>query len=603
MTIEAFAILGLIVDIWIVSIILLITLFLLITEKIPIDLTSIGLIVVLILTRLLAPKEAVSGLANPAVITVGCMFLISEGMIRTGVIAYIGQKVIQLSKGNAKIALVIILLTVAVASAFMNNTPIVVLFIPVVMTMCCEFGLSPSQFLIPVSYASILAGTATLTGTSTNIIISDLSAASGYGNLGMFELSVVGLPVAVTGLVFIFLFSFKIMPSMVNPTCEFTDDDKYKYLAEVCIPRGSLLVDQNPNTAFTASGASIEVLELVRYSHVFYPTRDPVVMAPDDRLLIKGTANEILDVLQTGGVELPLSEQGLTFEKERQNTMLVELIIPPQSEMVGQRLNETALIRDKDLHIIAIKRSNLQYTEQKLKDIQLKTGDILLLWCTLSRLDKIRADADVIIVENVHFKIINRKKASISTAIFAGFLFSVTAGFADIMVCALAAVFLMAASGCLELRFAYRSLQPKVLLLIAATIGLGTALDKTGASQFYANAFLSVFSDLPPVLILGGIILMTSISTQLLSNNATAVLILPLAISIAVRLGLDPKPFIVAVCFGASACFATPIGYQTNLLVFGPGGYRFADYLKLGLPLNLIVLGISTLLIPYFWPF
>ena len=589
-------------EIWIVSIILLVTLYLLITEKIPIDLTSIGLIVALMLSEVLTPREAVSGLANPAVITVGCMFLISEGMIRSGVIAYMGQKVIQLSNGNAKIALLIILLTVAVASAFMNNTPVVVLFIPVVMTMCCEFGLSPSRFLIPLSYASILAGTATLTGTSTNIIISDLSAASGYGSLGMFELSVVGLPVAIAGLMFLFFFSFKIMPDTANPTCEFTDEEKHKYLAEILIPKGSPLVDQDPARVFSSPDTGVEVLELIRYSHVFYPGRDPVYLAPDDRLLVKGTANEIMDVLQEGKAELPLSEKGL-FGKGDQDAMLVELIVPPQSEMVGQYLKDMSLIRDTDLHVIAIKRSNLHYTEQNLKDVQLKTGDILLLWCVTDKLEKIRSEGDMIIVENVHYKIFNRKKAGIATLIFSGFLVSVTAGFADIMVCALAAVFLMAASGCLQLRFAYRSLQPKVLLLIAATIGLGLAMDKTGASQFYAKAFLSVFSGFPPLFILGGIIIMTSISTQLLSNNATAVLILPLAISIALKLGLNPKPFIVAVCFGASACFATPIGYQTNLLVYGPGGYRFTDYLKLGLPLNLLVLVISTLLIPVFWPF
>ena len=591
-------------EIWIVSLILAVTLVLLITEKIPIDLTSIGLIVALMVSGLLPPKEAVAGLANPAVITVGCMFLISEGMIRTGVIAFIGQKVIQLSRGNAMIALTIILLTVAVASAFMNNTPIVVLFIPVVMTMCCEFGLSPSRFLIPVSYASILAGTATLTGTSTNIIISDLSAAAGYGQLGMFELSVVGLPVAFAGLLFLILFSFKIMPDMASPTCELRDDDKHKYLAELVVPKNSALVGKDPRSVFAPQGNAlpgIEVLELVRYNHIFYPLRDAVVMAPDDLLLVKGTANDILEMLQTNDAELPLSQQNM-FSENGQGAMLVELIITPQSELVGQVLNETILFRDTDLHIIAIKRSNLHYTEQNLANVQLKTGDVLLVWCTLSKLDKIRAEADMIIVENVHYKIINRKKAGSATLIFAGFLFAVTAGLADIMVCALAAVFLMAATGCLQLRFAYRSLQPKVLLLIAATIGLGAAMDQTGASRYYAGLFLSVFNGMPPKVILGGIMLITSISTQLLSNNATAVLILPLAISIAVNLGLDPKPFIVGVCFGASACYATPIGYQTNLLVYGPGGYRFTDYLKLGLPLNFLVLAMAAVMIPWFWP-
>ena len=590
-------------SVWVVSIILLITLYLLISEKIPIDLTSIGLMAALILTGLLPPTEAVAGLANPAVITVGGMFLISQAMIRTGIVSFIGEKVVYFSRGNANLALFLIVLIVAAASAFMNNTPVVVLFIPVVMTMCCEFGLSPSKFLIPVSYASILAGTCTLIGTSTNIIVSDLSASYGYGGISMFELALVGLPVLIFGIGFIMLSSFRIMPSTSNPTCELADENKYQYLAELHIPRGSPLVGKDPLIALTEKHPGVEVLELIRYSHVYYPGRDKVTLSPDDLLLIKASANNIVEILHDGSADLPLSERGLTFNSSGNHLMLVELIIPPQSTLPRQRLRDTELLRDPDLHLIAIKRNNLRYTEQALRDITLRIGDILLLWCPATKLEHLRAQADVIIVEHIHHTIVHRRKARIAGIIFAGFIISAAMGLANIMVCVLTAVFLMAMTGCLQLRDAYRSIQPNVLLLIAATIGLGLAMERTGASKIYADVFLSLFSGMPPLIVLGGIIFLTSISTQLLSNNATAVLIMPLAISTALKLGLSPKPFIMGVCFGASACFATPIGYQTNLLVYGPGGYRFADYLKLGLPLNLMVILAATVLIPLFWPF
>jgi di/tricarboxylate transporter len=590
-------------EIWIVSIVLTITLYLLVSEKIPIDLTAIGLIVILMLTNLLTPIEAVAGFSNPAVLTVGAMFLVSQGMIRTGAVEFIGKRVIQYSKGKAGIALLIILIIVAMASAFLNNTPVVVLFIPVVMSMCCRFGLSPSKFLIPISYASILAGSCTLIGTSTNIIVSDLSAGYGYGALKMFELSKVGVPIAVLGLVFLLMAAFKIMPKTVNPTCELEDGHRQQYLAEIHVPKDSLLIEKNPFTTFQSKYPDVKVLELIRHSHVFYPGRDVDTILADDLLLVKGSANSIVEILQSKIADLPLSEKGLDFGNGKKHPILVEMIVPPQSDLLGQRIKETHLTHDPELHTIAIKRSNLHYTEQKLHDIALRIGDVLLLWCPPSKLEELRSKRDVIIVEDIHHTIVHRRKVRIAVTIFIGLIFSAAIGLADIMVCALTAVFLMAISGCLQLRDAYRSLQPNVLLLIAATIALGQAMQKTGASEVYAQAFLRIFAKGSPMLVLAGILVLTSISTHLLSNNATAILLLPIAISTAVKLGIDPKPFIIAVCLGASACFATPIGYQTNLLVYGPGGYRFEDYFRLGIPLNLLVIILGTFLIPIFWPF
>ena len=207
-------------DIWITSAVLLLTLYFLITEKISVDLTAIGIMVILVVTGILTPRETIAGFANPAVITVGAMFVVSKGMMRTGGVEFLGRRIIQMAGGNYKLALIIILLTVAVASGFINNTPVVILFIPVIMTMCCEFGLSPSKFLIPVSYASILAGTCTLIGTSTNIIISDLSVSQGYDGLSMFELSIIGVPLALVGILFIFFAAPKVLPSLANPICK-----------------------------------------------------------------------------------------------------------------------------------------------------------------------------------------------------------------------------------------------------------------------------------------------------------------------------------------------------------------------------------------------
>ena len=347
----------------------------------------------------------------------------------------------------------------------------------------------------------------------------------------------------------------------------------------------------------------MEVIELIRYSHVFYPDRDRVTIAPDDLLLVKGSANDLVEILHEDLVELPLAEEGINFAAEQKDALIVELIIPPQSRLLGERLVSSRLRRDPDIHIIAIKRRELHYAEPKVKDIRLRIGDILLVRLPESSLARLRGETDFIIVEDVHHEIVHKRLARRAFLIFGAMVIAATTGLADIMVCAMAAAFLMVLSGCLQLRDAYRAMDSRVLFIIIATIALSAALEKTGASEFYAKAFLSLFRGLDPVYVLSGIILLTSISTHILSNNATAILLLPIAISAALGLGVNPKPFIIAVCFGASACFATPIGYQTNLLVYGPGGYRFSDYLKLGMPLNVLVLVIGSLFIPVIWPF
>jgi di/tricarboxylate transporter len=587
--------------IWIVSALVIITIYLLISERIPIDLTAIGIMVALTLAGVLTPGEAVSGFSNPAVITVGAMFLISRAMIRTGVVGIIGEKIMDLSGGRPLFAVTLVLLIVAAASAFINNTPVVVLFIPVMMSMGCRLGISPSRYLIPLSYASILAGTCTLIGTSTNIIVSNLSAQLGYGSLGMFEVGKVGLPLAGAGLLFILIAAPRLMPDIPDTTCELDNHDRRRYLAEIAIPSTSSLCGSNPCSQLPAKYPGIEVLELIRQAHIYHPCRDAVTIAPGDLLLIKGSPNALVNLLNDKDVELPSEEKDLRFGGPKE-TVVIELIIPPSSLLIGRRLGETDLSLDGDQHVIAIERSGTHYAEKQLRKIALKNGDILLVLCRADKLDKLRGRNDWILAEDVHHEIVHKRKAPLTTLIFAALVIAAASGAADIMVCALTAVFLLVLTGCLPFKEAYQALQANVLMLIAGTIALGLAMDKTGASRFYAQIFLDAVHGFSPPWVLGGFILLTSLATQILSNNATAVLLLPIAVATAQGLGVDPKPFIMGVVFGASACFATPIGYQTNLLVYGPGGYRFSDFLKLGAPLNLLVLVGATVLIPLFWP-
>ena len=364
--------------IWIVSIIIIITLALLITEKMRVDLTAMGIMIALMITRILTPMEAVAGFANPAVITVGAMFLISRAMIRTGAVGFIARKVIEHSRGNAKVAMLLTLLIVGIASAFINNTPVVVLFIPIILSLSCEYDLSPSKFLIPISYASILAGTCTLIGTSTNIIISDLSFMYGHGRLSMFELSSLGLPIAIIGIVFLYFVSPRIMPGHASPVCELEDRPDRRYLAELVIPQSSQLIGKNPGDVFVQKYPTLEIFEIIREGRIFYPERDKMNIDTDDLLLVKGSANDLITILNDKMVELPHLAEGLKFTAGGKESLILELIIPPQSSLLGERLLETNLQRDPDIHIIAVKRRSLLYTEQKIQNVQLRVGDIVL---------------------------------------------------------------------------------------------------------------------------------------------------------------------------------------------------------------------------------
>jgi di/tricarboxylate transporter len=590
-------------SIWTVSIVLLATLYLLISEKIPIDLTSIGLMVALMLTGLLTPSEAVAGFANPAVITVGAMLLISRGLIRTGAVGFVTELVLYYSQSNKKYAFALILLAVAVASAFINNTPVVVLFIPIVMGLSCKCDFSPSTVLIPLSYVSILSGTCTLIGTSTNIIVNDLAAGYGIDQLSMFELGKLGLPIAVIGIIFLLLASPGLMPERTAPVCELDEGKEKRYIAELVVTQKSSLIGQKDILTWVEQELGLMVIELFRREHILDPSRASVRIQKGDILLVKGSAEDLIAVLTSHTMALAHGEEGVTFGPGLKDDLIIELLVPPLSSVLRESLLTTDLKNDNAINIIAIRSRRSHFTYRKVQRVKLKVGDMILVRCPRSSLDRIRRGSDFIIIEDIHHAIIDRGKAKIALGIFISMVIAASTGLADIMVCSLTGLFLMSLTRCLSLTDAYRSLESEVLLLIIATIALGLAMEKTGANELYAQFFLGLFQGHGPGFVLAGVILLSSVCTHILSNNATAVLLLPIAVSTAHSLGVDPKPFIVGICFGASACYASPIGYQTNLLVFGPGGYRFTDYLKLGLPLNLLVVVLSSILIPVIWPF
>lgn len=589
--------------IWFVSLLLVVTMFLLVTEIIPIDVTALGVLVILMVSRILSPAEALAGFANPAVITVGSMFMLSRGLMRTGALGFVSEKMIDYSRGDDKRILAMAMVGTAIPSAFLNNTPVVVLFVSIIMSVCCEYGLSPSKYLIPVSFSSIIAGTCTLIGTSTNIIVSDLSLKNGYGAIQMFELSPLGAPLAILVMVVLFFISPRLTPQHKAPVCELKGEDAPRYLAELAVTPESELIGHEPQSFFHESHPSIEVFEVIRGSSIHLPDRERLEISAGDLLFVKGTANDLVAILHDRIVDLPHRTEELNFRAHDENSLIVELIVPPQSKLIGEQPIQSGLQQELGIQIIAVKRKGVHYTRQKLTHLKMAIGDVLLIHCSREKLEELRNNVDVMVLEDVHHRLINKKKAPVALAIFAAMIVAATAGLMSIVAAAVTAVFLMILSKCLQLRDAYRSLDVKVLLLIIGTIALGTAMEKTGTAKVYADAFLTPLRGQSPTVILSAFILLTSLITHIISNNATAVLLLPIAISTALSLQVDPRPFIIGVCFGASCCYASPLGYQTNLLVYGPGGYRFADFIKLGVPLVLATWLLSSVAIPLIWHF
>ncbi|MBC8442406.1 MAG: anion permease [Deltaproteobacteria bacterium] len=586
-----------------VSVILIASLSLLITEKIAVDKTAIGIMVALATTGILSPAETISGFANPAVITVASMFLLSYGLIRTGAVGFVSELILHFSKGNKNRAIILILLTVALTSGFINNTPVVVLFIPIVMGLSCECDFSPSKLLIPISYVSILAGTCTLIGTSTNILVSNLSTSFGFEPLSMFELSQVGLPIAIVGITFLFFISPRILPGRTAPVCELDETKLNKYIAELIVCQNSPLIGEGHIIEHAQEQLGLSVIEVFRNGNIFDPIRSPLTIKQDDILLVKGSAEDIILCLKKQILELAHGEENIAFGSGLKDDLIIELIVPPLSGLLREKLLSTELQNDPEIKIIALRTRRHHYSYRKIKTVKLKIGDTILVRCPRQKLSKIRNSNEFIVVEDIHHSMIDKEKAKMAAIIFIGVVLFASSGLADILVCSLTGVFLMTLTHCLSLKDAYRSLESEVLLLIVSTIALGVAMQKTGATKLYADAFLSLFDGKSPNTVLLGVIFLSSLCTHILSNNATAVLLLPIAVTTATALGADPRPFIIGICFGASACFASPIGYQTNLLVYGPGRYRFSDYIKLGMPLNIIVIVLSALLIPVFWPF
>lgn len=570
------------------------------TEWLPYDLIALGLLVLLGISGVLTPTEALAGFANPAVITVGAMFVLAAGVLRTGALTAVERRLAAAAKGE-RLLLLFTTVLVAVASAFVNSTPVVVVFIPVILGIANERGLLPSRLLMPISFAAILGGSCTLIGTSTNILISELVEELNEPPIEMFELAPMGLLLAAIGLVYLLLLSPRLLPKVETATSILGLKRGRHYVTEVRIGADSDLLGHPLRATFAERFPHLQVLDVVRDGVSLWEMVPPVILEEGDCLVVRGDLNTLLEVHRDKEVELlpGLPRENLQFNLREM--VLAELVLTPNSRLLGRTLAEAQFHRHHRLHVMGIMRHG-RHIRRDLTHQPLLLGDILLVFGTPGALTASEQSNDFLRLDGVHKAYVNRAKAPITLAVIAAVIVCITLHLLPLPIVALAGAIALVLTGCLSINDAYRALEGRVLMLIVGTLALGLAMERTGAGAYVAHHLVEAVGFLGPVAILSAIYLITTVFTEVMSNNATAVLMIPIAIATAGDLGVDPRPLIMAVLFGASASFASPIGYKTNTLVYGPGGYRYRDFLRMGLPLKLLFWPLATWLIPLFWP-
>jgi di/tricarboxylate transporter len=577
------------------------SLVLFVTQVVRIEITSIGLIVALALTGILEPAEALSGFSNPATITVVSMLVLSAGLERAGVVDWVSSLLQRRTRGGLTGLLLVIALPTAALSAFVNNTPVVAMMIPVVLSLAKRFGVAPSRLLMPLSFASILGGTCTLFGTSTNILVDALYRQEGGPGLGVFAFTPIGVAYLAVGLIYILLLAPRLLPSRVALSELLSTSAPGHFVTELMLPAESPLAGRTLAEVFSAEG-DVKVLELVRAEEALIdPPRD-IELRAGDVLFLESTARAIHKLLERDGLEYGTAiADGERVRIQRVDLRIAEAVVTPNSRFDQRRVRSLGLTRRYGVQVLALRRLGRQH-QYRLRDLRLRPGDVLLVQGEPASLRALQDEGDLLLVEGVERDLTFPRRAPLVLGILGSVVLLATLGVAPIAVLALAGVGLLLVTRCLDTAAALRAIDPSVLLLLAGTLPLGLAMQKTGLAGDVAAGLISLAGDASPTLLVGALYLDTSGFSGRLSNSATAVLLTPIALALARHMDVAPEPLLIAVAFGGSASFATPIGYQTNTLVMGPGGYRFRDYLVFGLPLNLVLAVVATLLIPIFWP-
>jgi di/tricarboxylate transporter len=571
-------------------------------EWLPVDLTAILVAIVLMLLKLVTPEEGIAGFGNSATITVMAMFILSAGVTRTGAIQIVRDLLLKWGGKTASRQIFVMGGIVGTISAFINNTAVVAIFLPIIEDWSKKQGTSASKLLMPLSYASILGGTLTLIGTSTNILASGLSQKLGYGEFKIFQFTGLGIIVFLIGILYLAIFAPKYLPER-KPSSSSSlsqDYDLKEYVTELVITPRSSLVGQSLRQSEIQRKFDLDVLELIhKGTHFAQPIADKVI-SPGDILIIRSSREELLQIKAEKGLEiLPDVKFNQEYWEQELNTgeeKIGEVLILSNSRLIGSTLKDLRFRQRYNATVLAIRRGQ-ELIRERLGKVPLRFGDLLLVQGPKQSFLGLQTTRELLVIEQRDVENLRLDKAQIAIAICLGVIGVSAFNIAPILVTALAGVVLMVITGCLKPGEIYGAVRWDVIFLLAGLIPLGTAMENSGASGWLAKPILAFGSNLSGYWILLFFYLATSILTSILSNNAAVLLMIPIGVQVAKSLSLNPLAVMFAVTFAASNSFMTPIGYQTNTMVYSPGGYKFIDFMKLGTPLSILMAIVTPALI------
>jgi len=588
------------VDNILIFVIMGVALLLFISEKMSVDLVALMVLVSLTITGLITPEEAFSGFASPAVITVWAVFIISGGLTRSGVADVIARFILRLAGHNQVRLIALIMVTVGVMSAFMNNIGAVAILLPAVVSVAREMKISPSKLLIPLAWASLMGGNLTLIGTPPNILASSiLSNYPEIPNFEFFDFVPMGLIVLTTGVLYMILVGRHLLP-MRTPGIGLSQDYPIReYLSAVQVQMDSPVLGRMVREI---DWGDLNVLHIDSLEGEILNSRSDHHLESGDRLLVEASAETLLDTAQSLGLA-PAPDGRLSAPRIPDGSLkLAEVILSPKSKLHSKTLAELDFRARFGLSVLAIRHEGTTLFE-RLVDIPLQFGDSLLIEGTTERLAALRRDPDFLMLDTTPpLEPRRTHKAPLTVAILLGGLVMVTTGWLPVPVALLSGAILMVLSGALSMEEAYQSIEWKSIFLIAGMLPMGIAMEKTGTAQLMADWIVELIGGWGALAVIAGIYIMTGMLTEVMSNAAATVLVTPIAIDAALRLEADPRAFVIGVVLAASTSFLMPIGHQVNVIILGPGGYRFSDYTRVGVFLNLILLLIVMLTLPLIWP-
>ena len=577
-----------------------------VTEKFSLDVTALLVLSILFLGNFLTPAEAISGFSNPAVITIGLLFVLSNALQKTQILEYLIVRINKLVTRSRILGLGIYLFTIGIASALMNNTAIVAIFMPVTIRLAHQYRLSPSKLLIPLSYAAIMGGSLTLVGTSTNLIVNAMFVEHGGTPLGMFEFARYGWVTLTVGLVYVLWIAPLILPSRTVTSSLTQSYHMAGYLTEMRVSAESPLVGTTCRHRQVNQNYDVMVLDIQREGRLISQNVGEKKIAENDILFVKGTVESFLRMKEVEKVSLLTDEKLTQKELEQEDNILMECMVTDQSDIVGQSLMQSNFRNRFDAFILAIRREGT-ILRKKIAHVVLHTYDTLLVYGRRKQLDELANSGEFILLGEVKADLVKVRFWWITIVSVMGTILLAALGILPILKGALISAVLLMIFRIISPNEAYQSVHWQVIVLIAALIPLGIVIESTGTAAFIGASISNVVNGFipsqQPYILLALVYLITMVLTEISSNTATAIIMTPIVMAVTSQMGIDSRPFIFAVCFAASASFSTPVGYQTNLMVYGPGGYKFSDFLKVGLPLSVTFWILAIGLIPIFWPF